>query len=74
MQEMIGFWYSNDISWTICKQSAPCCRQTTTPTAHHSDALPDAQPTVGVVLHLLENFSACKVIANISAMTLIVYR
>jgi len=24
------------ISWTICKQSAPRCRQTTTPTPHHS--------------------------------------
>jgi len=24
------------ISWTICKQSAPCCRQITTPTPHHS--------------------------------------
>ena len=39
------------ISWTICKQSAPHCRQITTPTPHHSifyrpDALPDAQPTV----------------------------
>ena len=24
------------ISWTICKQSAPCSRQMTTPTPHHS--------------------------------------
>ena len=37
------------ISWAICK-SAPCFRQTTTPTPHHSvfyrpDALPAAQPT-----------------------------
>jgi len=24
------------ISWTICKQSAPHCRQITTPTPHHS--------------------------------------
>ena len=24
------------ISWTICKQSAPCSRQITTPTSHHS--------------------------------------
>jgi len=24
------------ISWTICKQSALCCRQITTPTPHHS--------------------------------------
>ena len=29
------FGYSG-ISWTICKQSAPHCRQTTTPTPHHS--------------------------------------
>jgi len=41
----------NGISWTICKQSAPDCRQITTPTPHLSifcrpDALPDAQPTV----------------------------
>jgi len=39
------------ISWTICKQSAPCSRQITTPTPHHSifyrlDALPDAEPTM----------------------------
>jgi len=38
------------ISWTIRKQSAPCSRQITTPTPHHSkvyrpDALSDAQPT-----------------------------
>jgi len=26
----------SDISWTICKQSAPCSRQITTPTPHHS--------------------------------------
>ena len=31
-----GFWNSSGISWTICKQSAPCSRQTTTPTPHHS--------------------------------------
>jgi len=42
----------SSISLTICKQSAPCFRQTTTPTPHHSiftgrpDAIPDAQPTV----------------------------
>jgi len=24
------------ISWTICKKSAPCSRQKTTPTSHHS--------------------------------------
>jgi len=48
---MMGFWDGSGISWTICKQSAPCSRQITTPTPHHSvfyrpDALPDAQPTV----------------------------
>ena len=37
------------ISWAVCK-SAPCSRQITTPTPHHSvfyrpDALPAAQPT-----------------------------
>jgi len=35
-QEMMGFWEDNSISWTICKQSAPCCRQITTSTPHHS--------------------------------------
>jgi len=39
----------SDISWAICK-SAPCSRQITMPTPHHSvfyrpDALPTAQPT-----------------------------
>jgi len=24
------------ISWTVCEQSAPCSRQVTTPTPHHS--------------------------------------
>jgi len=42
---------SSDISWTICKSSAPRSRQITRPAHHHSkflkaDALPDAQPTV----------------------------
>jgi len=46
-----GVWDGSDISWTICKQPAPRCRQIATPTSHHSiiympDALPDAQPTV----------------------------
>ena len=46
---MIGFWDGSGISWTICKQSAPCSRQIIT-TPHHSvfyrlDALPDPQPT-----------------------------
>ena len=30
---MMGFW---GISWTICRQSAPRCRQITIPTPHHS--------------------------------------
>jgi len=29
-------WGCSGISWTMCKQSAPRCRQTTTPTPHHS--------------------------------------
>ena len=32
----MGVWDVIDISWTICKQSAPCSRQTTTQTRHHS--------------------------------------
>ena len=45
--EMMGFGEGSGISWTICKQSAPRSRQTTTPTPYHSifnrlDALPDA--------------------------------
>jgi len=35
-QEMMGFGDDSGISWTICKQSAPRSRQTTTPTPHHS--------------------------------------
>ena len=31
-----GVWGCSGISWTICKQSAPRCRQITTPTPHHS--------------------------------------
>ena len=30
------FLECSGISWTICKQSAPWCRQITTPTHHHS--------------------------------------
>ena len=32
----MGFGDGSGISWTICKQSAPRCRQITTPTPHHS--------------------------------------
>ena len=35
-QEMMGFWDGGGISWTTCKQSAPCARQTTTSTPHQS--------------------------------------
>jgi len=42
-QEMMGIWDGSGINQTICKQSAPCSGQITTPTP---DALPDAQPTV----------------------------
>ena len=31
-QQMMGFWDSSGLSWTICKQSAPRSTQTTTPT------------------------------------------
>jgi len=44
-----GVLGSSGISWTICKQSAPCCRQTTTRPSlnfYRPDALDDAQPTV----------------------------
>jgi len=34
------------IGWTICKQSAPCSRQTTTSTPHHSISDTVAQPIV----------------------------
>ena len=48
-QETMGFRDGSGISWTICKQSAPCSRQITTATPYHwifyrPDAL--AQPTV----------------------------
>jgi len=33
---MTGFWDGSGISWAICKQSAPSCRQITTLTPHHS--------------------------------------
>jgi len=32
----MGFWNGSSISWTICKQSAPRCRQITTPAPHYS--------------------------------------
>jgi len=31
---MMGFWDGSGISWTICKQFAPCSKQITTPTPH----------------------------------------
>jgi len=31
-----GVMGCSGISWTTCKQSAPCARQMTTPTPHHS--------------------------------------
>ena len=33
---MVGFGDGSGIRWTICKQSAPPSRQTTTPTPHRS--------------------------------------
>ena len=45
----MGILGCSDISWTICKQSAPHSRHITTPAPHHSvfyrpDALPATQP------------------------------
>jgi len=34
----MGFWDSSGISWTMCKQSAPLCRQVTTPAPHNLQA------------------------------------
>ena len=33
---MVWFWDGSGISWTICKQFAPCSRQITTPTHIHT--------------------------------------
>jgi len=33
---MMGFGDGSVISWTICEQFAPCSRQITSPTPHHS--------------------------------------
>ena len=33
---MMRFWEGSGISWTISKRSAPCSRQITTATPHHS--------------------------------------
>ena len=33
---MMGFGDGSGVNWTICKQFAPCSRQITTPTPHHS--------------------------------------
>jgi len=66
--------FGSGISWTICKQSAPRCRQITTPTPHHSvflrpDALPSAQPTVSeqVQEYLVFVVVVCRTIRNIEA-------
>jgi len=43
----MGFWDGSGISWTICKQSAPCSTQITTSLyVYRPDGLPDAQPTI----------------------------
>jgi len=67
------------ISWAICK-SAPCSRQITMPTPHHSvfyrpDALPATQPTVSKHWrHIRSNneidkrINVSKIANNISAM------
>jgi len=46
-----GIWGCSGISWTICKLSAPRCKQISTPTPHDSNfcrpgAVPDTQQTV----------------------------
>ena len=61
-----GFWGDGSgVSWTVCKQSAPGCRQITMPTPYHSvlqsDALHDVQPIVskqkiGLLKHNFGNF------------------
>jgi len=33
-QEIMGFLDGSGISWTMCKQHAPCFRQITTPAPH----------------------------------------
>jgi len=52
-EEMMGLWADSGISWTICKQSAPCSREITDhtntssiPFFYRMDALSDAQPTM----------------------------
>jgi len=58
------------ISWTICKQSAPCSRQITTPTPHHSiftgrmlflTPNQQCQSTEGNHKRTIKNFSQSKV-------------
>jgi len=42
------------ISWTICRQSAPCCRQITTPSPYHSvlqAGCSSSRPTNSVSMH-----------------------
>ena len=62
-----GILGCSGISWTICKQSAPCCRPITTPTPHRlifyrPDALPVAQPTVSKHWRHARN---CQIIVSI---------
>jgi len=81
MQEMMRFWDGSGISWTICKQSAPRCRQITTPTPHHSVFFADrmlfltpnqqCQSTEGI-WHYTSTFVI--IIISFSALTLLVGR
>ena len=69
------WWGGSGISWTTCKSFAPCSRQITMPTPHHSrfcrpDALPASQSTASKYwrqkcysnkLVWLWNFVVCRV-------------
>ena len=64
----MGFGDGSGIRWTICKQSAPCSRQMTTPTPHHSIFTgrmlflapnQQCQSTVGNICSILETSVVC---------------
>jgi len=67
---MMGFWDGSGISWTICIQSAPRYRQTTTPTVQHliaqcfTDRMPflaphqQCQSTEGRIRSIIYRYSA----------------
>ena len=62
-----GVWGCSGISWTICKQSAPCSRWITTPTPHHSFSTgrmlfltPNQQRQLKRDIYVKEHKYACK--------------